>query len=147
MVTKDELVKLKADIRSEAQASQAEFRNETQATIQSALAIVRNITVGDVKTLFSSLEKKIDSQHQDKQQSNSSSRFGRRDEDRSQGGNRGGYRSNDGGRNESYGRNETYANRRAGGNREYLAGSGNRNCHICGEAGHPFCGEAGPLGR
>lgn len=138
IVTKDELVKLQADIRSEAQASQAEFRNETQATIQSAVAAVRNDIVGDVKTLFSSLEKKIDSQHQDRQQSTSSSRFDRRDEDRSQGGNRGGYRSNGRGRNESYGRSESFASRRAGGNREYPTGSGNRNCHICDKAGHPF---------
>ena len=39
MVTKSELVRLQAGIRSEAQASQAEFRNETQATIQSTSGV------------------------------------------------------------------------------------------------------------
>ena len=86
MVTKDEFTKFQTDFRAEAQASQSEFRNETQATIQSALATVRNDIVGDVKTLFTSLEKKIDQQQstqQANQQSDSRPRFDRRDDERS----------------------------------------------------------------
>ena len=37
-----------------------EFRNETQATIQSAVGAVKGENVGDVKEMFSSLSKKMD---------------------------------------------------------------------------------------
>ena len=130
VVTKDELVKF-----------QAELRNETQATIQSAVAAVRTDIVGDVKGMFESLSAKMDKDKEERMQAQPQ-RFDRRDDNRRD--DRGYPRKNapnfdrQGGRagNSSY--NNGYANQRPGGNREYPAGSGQRNCHICGLAGHPF---------
>ena len=50
--TKTELSKMLTDHKTE-------FRNETQATIQSAVGAVRGEVVGDVKEIFSSLSKKM----------------------------------------------------------------------------------------
>ena len=133
------------------EAFKEEIRNETQATIQSAVTSVRADIVGDVKGMFASLEKRLNADKEERQtaanQSQSQqardSRFNMRYEygrDDHQGGYRqdNQYNRRDGRFQPDRRGGNPIAQRRAGGNREYPLGSGTRNCHICDAPGHPL---------
>ena len=147
-VTKTELSKMFTDHKTE-------FRNETQATIQSAVGAVRGEIVGDVKEMFSSLSKKMDKDKDEvklQQQQQFESARGRPNNSQGYGGQQGRQqRDNYYGPppSNSYQRNNSrfqdkfrpavrqpYGNRRSGGNR--ADATGNRACYICGDADHSF---------
>ena len=91
--------------------------------------------------MFESLSAKMDKDKEERMQAQPQ-RFDRRDDSRRD--DRGYPRKNapnferQGGRGGNSSYSNSYANQRSGGNREYPAGSGQRNCHICGLPGHPF---------
>ena len=130
------------------EAFKDEIRNETQATIQSAVTSVRADIVGDVKSMFASLEKRLDADKEERQSSANQSQIQQPRDSRFN-------RRNDYGRDDRYRQDNQYnrrddrfqsdrrggnpiAQRRPGGNREYPAGSGTRNCHICNAPGLTF---------
>jgi hypothetical protein len=132
-----------------------EFRNETQATIQSAVGAVRGEIVGDFKEMFSSLSKKMDKDKDEvkmPQQQQFESTRGRPSNSQGYGSQQGRQQ-----RDSYYGSppgniyqcnnsrfqdrfrppvGQPYGNRRSGGNR--ADATGNRACCICGDSDHSF---------
>ena len=147
-VTKTELSKMFTDHKTE-------FRNETQATIQSAVGAVRGEIVGDVKEMFSSLSKKMDKDKDEvklQQQQQFESARGRPNNSQGYSGQQGrqqrdnyygpppsnGYQRNNSRFQDRFrpAVRQPYGNRRSGGNR--ADATGNRACYICGDADHSF---------
>lgn len=62
-------VKEESVTKVQLEAFKDETRNETQATIQSAVTSVRADIVGDVKSMFASLEKRLDADKEERQSS------------------------------------------------------------------------------
>ena len=133
--------------------NKTELRNETQATIQSAVTSVRAEIVGDVKEMFTSLTKRMDSDKEEaKRQQQQQQRYPQQtDRFLRSGGfprNNSRYESNSRFQDRFQPREQQgyaappprqpCAHRRAGGNREHPPGSDNRPCFICEQPGHSF---------
>ena len=144
----------KGDVTKMLDSHKTELRNETQATIQTAISSVRVEIVGDVKDMFSSLTKKMDKdkeeikqaqpQQQQQQQQQQPYQHQQRRPDSYYGPTpgRNNYPRQSGGSNSRFQDRfrpqvrQAYANRRAGGNRADAAGK--RACYICDKDDHSF---------
>ena len=142
----------KVELLNMMEKNKTELRNETQATIQSAVTSVRAEIVGDVKEMFTSLTKKMDSDKEEAKQQQQQQRYPQQNDRFSRSGgfprNNSRYESNSRFQDRFQPRGQQgyaaapprqpYAHRRAGGNREHPPGSGNRPCFICEQPGHSF---------